>query len=68
MIYIRSDMIKLLNLKGLFAGLPIDDKNIHIVNFCGICTSYNLPGVSQDTLRLKLLLFTLTGEAILWLG
>lgn len=50
----------MLNLKVLFDGLPTDDGNMHIINFVGICTSYNLSRVSQEALRLRLFLFSLT--------
>lgn len=61
-------MIQLLNLKGVFGGLSIDDETMHIMNFIGIYTLYNLSGVSQEALRLSLFLFSLRGEATLWLG
>lgn len=33
---ITSAMIQLVNLKGMFAGLPMDDANMDIINFIGI--------------------------------
>ena len=65
---ITSAMIHLLNLKGVFAEIPMDDPNMHVMNFVGVCTSYNLPGVDQEAIRLRLFPFSLTGEATLWLA
>lgn len=33
---ITSAMIHLLKLKGLFAGMPTNDANMHVINFMGI--------------------------------
>lgn len=44
---ITSVTIQLVNLMGVFDGLPTDDVNMHIMNFMGICTSYNMLEVSQ---------------------
>ena len=65
---ITSAMIHLLNLKGVFAGLPTNDTNMHVMNFVGVCTSYNLPGVDQEAICLRLFPFFLTGETTLWLA
>ena len=42
---IMSTMIQLLNLNGLFGGLPGDDPNLHLVNFVTICKSFSNLGV-----------------------
>lgn len=47
---ITSAMVELLNLKGVIFGLSIDDPNIHLSNFIGICTSYTIPMVDQEAL------------------
>lgn len=49
--YILRAMIQLLNLNGVFASLPVDEANMHIMNFVGIYTSYNLPGVGKRLLN-----------------
>ena len=64
---VTSTMIQLLNSRGLFTGLPSEDPNQHIWNFTGICAAYQLPGVSQEAIRLRLFPFSLTGEALSWL-
>lgn len=63
-----SVIIQLLNLKGVFSCLPTDDEDIHLINFDGIYTLYNLPRVSQEFICLRLFPFSLIGEATLWLG
>lgn len=65
---ITNAMIQLLNLKGVFSGAAKDDANMHLTNFVGICTNYNIQGVNQEALRLRLFPFSLTGEGSLWLG
>lgn len=64
---IISDNIQLLNLRGVFVGLPIDDLNLHLAYFIGIFTPYTTLGVNQESLRLRLFPLTLPGKASLWL-
>lgn len=40
---ITSAMIPLGELEEVFVGLPTDDSTMHMMNFVGIFTSYNLP-------------------------
>ena len=61
-------MIQLLNLKGLFGGIPGDDPNLHLVNFVTICKSFDNPGVGQNTVRLRLFPLSLSREAIIWMN
>lgn len=65
---VKSFMIRLVNLKGLFTGMPSDNANMHIINFFGIYTSYNLLWVSWEAMRLRIFPFFLTGKGTLWLG
>ena len=65
---VTSTMIQLLNLKGLFGGLPGDDLNLHLVNFVTICKSFDNPGVGQNSIQLRLFLLSLSGEATLLLN
>lgn len=63
-----SGMIQLLNMKGVFASLLNNDANMNLINIIRICASYTIPGVDWEALKLRLFLFSLTGEAILSLG
>lgn len=65
---ITSSMIQLLNPKGMFAGLPIDNAKIHLTNIIGSCTSYTIFGVSLEEFRLRLFPFSLISKDTLWLG
>lgn len=60
-----SDIIKLLNLKGVFVGLSMNDEN-YLANFIRIYTFYTIPGVDQVALRLRLFFFSLTRMVLLW--
>lgn len=65
---ITSAMIKLLNLKGVFTRVATDDGNMQLANLTRICTSYIIPGVDQEELRLWLFPLSMIGETLLWLG
>lgn len=65
---ITCSIIQLLNMKGVFASFLNNDKSMHLINFIGTFTSYNLPGVNMESLRIRLFPFSLTAETILLLG
>ncbi|XP_040996048.1 uncharacterized protein LOC121242223 [Juglans microcarpa x Juglans regia] len=50
-----------------FSGLPLDDLNIHLVMFLEICDTIKINGVTEDTIRLRLFLFSLRNKARGWL-
>lgn len=54
-------------MERVFTGLGTADTTSIFFNFVGSCNSYNLPGISQDAIRLGLNLFSLMGETTLWL-
>ncbi|PKI40814.1 hypothetical protein CRG98_038825 [Punica granatum] len=50
-----------------FGGGPDEDPNVHISNFLMICSTFNLNGVSDDVIRLRLFPFSLRDAAKEWL-
>lgn len=61
-------MLHLLGMKGLFGGLRLADPNKHLKDFAGVSLAYNLPGTSQERIKVRLFPFSLTGEATTFLG
>lgn len=61
-------MIVLWNHKGMFDGLLTDDSDIHLINIFRIFSSYTIPGVDYEALKLKFFPFSLTSKVTLWLG
>lgn len=53
---ITSSTIHLLNLKRVFIGLPTNDENMHMMNFLGIYTFYNIPKFNEEAIRIRLFL------------
>lgn len=50
-----------------FGGSPLEDPNIHLAMFLEVCDSVKINGVSEDTIRLRLLPFSLRDKAWGWL-
>ncbi|XP_059295631.1 uncharacterized protein LOC132048969 [Lycium ferocissimum] len=65
--HVNNTMLHLLNTKGLFRGLPIDDFNRNLKNFLGVCTTNMHPTISSEMVKLRLFSFSLTAEATIWL-
>jgi len=46
-----------------FGGTPLEDLNLHLSIFLGVCDTLNLNGVSTDAIRLRLFPFSLSDKA-----
>jgi len=53
--------------KDQFSGCPTENPHIHIHNFMAKCETNELNGVSADSIRLRLFIFSLTDRASDWL-
>ena len=49
-----------------FCGLPSEDANAHLQHFLELCDTIVIKDVGQDSIRLRLFLFSLTGKAKQW--
>ena len=52
---------------NLFDGLPNEDPYAHLVTYIEICNTVKITRISEDTIRLNLLSFSLASEAKRWL-
>lgn len=55
-------------IKGFYGGQLNKDLYDHIRNFLDVCNSFTFKNVSQDSIHLRLFLFSLTDEASKWLA
>ncbi|XP_015580158.1 uncharacterized protein LOC107261968 [Ricinus communis] len=51
----------------MFGGLPNEDPNTHLDDFLEICDTFQINGVSNDAIRLRLFSFLLRDKAKKWL-
>ncbi|KAL0289142.1 UNVERIFIED_CONTAM: hypothetical protein Sradi_7080300 [Sesamum radiatum] len=64
---IKPSIIQIIQLSVQFFGLPEEDPNKHLSNFLEICDTFKFNGVSDDTVRLRIFLFSLCDTAKDWL-
>lgn len=60
---IKPVMLQMIQNAGQFGGHPREDLHNHIYIFYSICTSFNMPGISQDELHFVLFSLTLRDKA-----
>nr|XP_016505011.1 PREDICTED: uncharacterized protein LOC107822937 [Nicotiana tabacum] len=65
---ITNNMLHLLQNKGLFSGLYIEDPQQHLKNFISICVTQRQLNVTPEAIKLLLFPFSVTGEAQTWLN
>ncbi|KAK8610053.1 hypothetical protein V6N13_026597 [Hibiscus sabdariffa] len=59
-------MFNMLNTLGQFGGSPAENAKQHLKSFLEICNSFNIHGVSNDVLKLKLFPYSLRVKAKDW--
>lgn len=52
--HVTNSMPHLLQMKGLFRGLPQEDTNCHIKNFAEVCQFFNIDNIFQESISLRL--------------
>ena len=57
---LKHGLIQMIQSSYSFGGLPSEDPNEHILRFMEVCNTKKYNGVSNETLRLMLFLFSLT--------
>ncbi|XP_024025307.1 uncharacterized protein LOC112092710 [Morus notabilis] len=53
---------------GQFSSMATEDPHIHLRQFIEVSDAFKLPGVTKDTLRLKLFPYSLRDKARVWLN
>jgi hypothetical protein len=59
---IRTGLISMVQ-ASQFCGLPSEDANAHLQHFLELCDTIVIKDVAQDSIRLRLFPFSLTGKA-----
>ena len=62
---IRTGLISMVQ-ASQFCGLPSEDANAHLQHFLELCDTIVIKDVAQDSIRLRLFPFSLTGKAKQW--
>ncbi|KAJ9541600.1 hypothetical protein OSB04_028106 [Centaurea solstitialis] len=63
---LKPVMFQMLQSNGQFAGLANEDPHAHLRSFMAVSDCFKIPGVSDDALRLKLFLYSLSHKAREW--
>ncbi|XP_073025147.1 uncharacterized protein [Primulina eburnea] len=64
---LKPSIIQMIQYQVRFGGSQTEDPNAHLEGFLSICDTIKFNGVSTDAIRLRLLPFSLHGEAAEWL-
>ena len=64
----KASVIKMVQDNAQFEGLQDGDPITHIRLFLELYDTFKFNGVSEDTVQLRLFLFSLRGKARQWLG
>ncbi|KAK9028466.1 hypothetical protein V6N11_025626 [Hibiscus sabdariffa] len=65
---LKPVLFNMLNTLGKFSGSPAKNACQHLKSFVEICNSFNIHGVSNDVLKLKLFPYSLRDKAKAWLN
>ena len=61
-------MLQMLQTVGQFSGLPHEDPHLHLKQFLEVASNFKIPGVTDDTFRLRLFPYSLKDRAKAWLN
>ena len=65
---LKPVIFQMLQTVGQFNGLPNEDPHIHLKLFLEVSDAFNIVGVTQDALRLRLFLYSLRDQVRAWLN